>query len=40
MYLENQGGMTPGARPDTMRQPVYNAWNAALVSLGREAIYY
>lgn len=39
MYLQNQGGMTSGARPDIMRQKVYDAWNDALVSLGKAAIY-
>jgi carboxylesterase type B len=39
MYLQNQGGMTSGARPDIMRQKVYDAWNDAMVSLGKAAIY-
>ncbi|CAK7210231.1 hypothetical protein SEUCBS140593_000764 [Sporothrix eucalyptigena] len=39
MIWADQGNESISVRPDTQRQSAYDAWNAALVALGREPLY-
>ncbi|EXJ92856.1 hypothetical protein A1O3_01410 [Capronia epimyces CBS 606.96] len=39
LVLAEQGNQSISAQPDTLRQEVYEAWNAAMVHLGREPLY-
>lgn len=39
LVLAEQGNMSSSAQVDTLRQKAYDAWNTALIYLGREPVY-
>lgn len=39
LVFADQGNETISTQPDTLRQKAYDAWNAALIQLGRAALY-